>query len=178
MPSNLIVAQMNMTRRSMVISTVGALGATWLPTAAVEPSTAASAGKAGALSDLVSLDDFERAARKVAARAYENIASGAGDEITIRWNREDYNKLKLRPRVLVDVESLIPAWSCSDKSQIFLSFWRRRRCIDWLTPKERWRQPAALGRPTRHSLLVVSARAEWRTLPTWTVNPCGFSCMV
>ena len=40
------------------------------------------------------------------AMAYEDIASGAGDEVTIRWNREDYNQLKLRPRVLVDVDVL------------------------------------------------------------------------
>lgn len=100
-------AAMNMTRRNMVLSTVSALAATFLPTAAVEPSPAAHEGNAGALSDLVSLDDFERAAReRMAAMAYEFVASGAGDEVTIRWNREDYNKLKLRPRVLVDVEVL------------------------------------------------------------------------
>jgi hypothetical protein len=83
--------------------------------------------------------------------AYEYIASGAGDEITIRWNREDYNKLKLRPRVLVDVEVLDTSLELFGKSQTFLSFWRRPRCIDWHTPKERWRQHAALGRPMRHS---------------------------
>lgn len=98
---------MNMTRRNMVRSTVSALGATLLPTAAAQPSPAVHEGNAGALSNLVSLDDFERAAReRMAAMAYEFVASGAGDEVTIRWNREDYNKLKLRPRVLVDVEVL------------------------------------------------------------------------
>jgi 4-hydroxymandelate oxidase len=56
---------------------------------------------------LFSLDDFERAAReRMAAVAYEFIASGAGDEITVRWNREKFNKLTLRPRALVDVEVL------------------------------------------------------------------------
>lgn len=90
-----------------MLSTVSALGATLLPAAADQPSPAAPAGSAGGLADLVSLDDFERAAReRMATMAYEFVASGAGDEITIRWNREDYNKLKLRPRVLVDVESL------------------------------------------------------------------------
>ena len=98
---------MNMTRRKMVLSTVGALGATLLPAVAAQPRPAAHKGKAEALSGLVSLDDFERAAReRMATMAYEFVASGAGDEITIRWNREDYNKLKLRPRVLVDVEVL------------------------------------------------------------------------
>ena len=98
---------MNMTRRNMVLSTVTALGATLLPAVAAQPRPAARKGNASALSGLVSLDDFERAAReRMATMAYEFVASGAGDEITIRWNREDYNKLKLRPRVLVDVEVL------------------------------------------------------------------------
>ncbi len=98
---------MNMTRRNMVLSTVSALGATLLPTAAAQLPAVAHEGTAGDLSGLVSLDDFERAAReRMAAMAYEFVASGAGDEVTIRWNRDDYNKLKLRPRVLVDVDVL------------------------------------------------------------------------
>jgi 4-hydroxymandelate oxidase len=98
---------MNMTRRQMVLSTVGALGATSLPTVAADPLPSPREGNAGKLSELVSLDDFERAAReRMAAMAYEFVASGAADEITIRWNREEYNKLKLRPRVLVDVAAL------------------------------------------------------------------------
>ena len=81
---------MNMTRRNMVRSTMSALGATLLPTAAAQPSPAVHEGNAGGLLDLVSLDDFERAAReRMDAMAYEYIASGAGDEITIRWNREE-----------------------------------------------------------------------------------------
>jgi hypothetical protein len=81
---------MNMTRRNMVLSTVSALGATLLPTAADQLSPAAHEGNAGVLSDLASLDDFERAAReRMVAMAYEFVASGAGDEVTIRWNPED-----------------------------------------------------------------------------------------
>ena len=59
------------------------------------------------LSELVCLADFEAAAReRMSVTAYEYIASGAADEITIRWNREAFDKLALRPRVLVDVERI------------------------------------------------------------------------
>jgi 4-hydroxymandelate oxidase len=54
--------------------------------------------------DPVSLQDFEASARKrMAPGIYDFIAGGAADEITIRWNREAYDRLRLRPRVLVDV---------------------------------------------------------------------------
>jgi 4-hydroxymandelate oxidase len=37
---------------------------------------------------------------------YEYIAGGAGDEITLRANREAFDRIRLRPRVLVDVSRL------------------------------------------------------------------------
>jgi len=59
------------------------------------------------LTDLLSLDDFEIRAREVLPRmVYEFIASGAGDEHTIRWNREAFGEFRLRPRV---PESAAPA---------------------------------------------------------------------
>lgn len=59
------------------------------------------------LSELVSLADIEGEARKrMSVLAYEFIASGAADEITIRWNREAFDNLRLRPRVLMDVEKI------------------------------------------------------------------------
>src|SRR5689334_25286027 len=52
----------------------------------------------------VCLQDFEEAARKkLPPTTYDFMAGGAADEITIRWNREAYDRLALRPRVLVDV---------------------------------------------------------------------------
>jgi 4-hydroxymandelate oxidase len=55
----------------------------------------------------VSLRDFEEAARKkLASPVYDFLAGGAADEITIRWNREAYDRLALRPRVLVDVSQV------------------------------------------------------------------------
>jgi 4-hydroxymandelate oxidase len=59
------------------------------------------------VSALLSLDDFEIRARECLPRpVFEFIASGAADEITVRWNREAYDRLALRPRVLRDVAAL------------------------------------------------------------------------
>jgi len=55
----------------------------------------------------VCLSDFEGAARsKLSKVAYDFVAGGAADEITIRWNREAYDRKSLRPRVLVDVSKV------------------------------------------------------------------------
>jgi 4-hydroxymandelate oxidase len=52
----------------------------------------------------VCLADFEAAARRVIPpMAWEYIAGGAGDEHTLRWNVDAFARIRLRPRVLVDV---------------------------------------------------------------------------
>lgn len=49
----------------------------------------------------VNVFDFEALARQRISRlAFEYIASGAGDEITLRRNRECFEELRLQPRVL------------------------------------------------------------------------------
>jgi 4-hydroxymandelate oxidase len=59
------------------------------------------------LSELLSLHDVEEQARQRMSHAsYEYVASGAGDEITLRWNSERYRELRLRPNVLRDVSQL------------------------------------------------------------------------
>jgi 4-hydroxymandelate oxidase len=55
-------------------------------------------------SPLVCLADYEAAAnRKLPRSTQDFVAGGAADEITIRWNREAYDRIALKPRVLVDV---------------------------------------------------------------------------
>ena len=50
------------------------------------------------------LAEYEAAARAVLpGQVYDYFAGGADDETTLRWNREAYRRLLLRPRVLVDV---------------------------------------------------------------------------
>ncbi len=54
--------------------------------------------------DILSIPEMEERARSAMARmAYEFVASGAGDENTVKWNREAYDRIALRPRVLRNV---------------------------------------------------------------------------
>ena len=56
---------------------------------------------------LLSLEDYERAAReRVDPVAWEYIDSGAADELTLRWNREAYREVRLVPRQLRDVSAI------------------------------------------------------------------------
>ena len=59
------------------------------------------------MTDFFTLDDFERAACECLPHAtYEYIAGGAADEVTLRWNHEALQRIRLRPRVLQDVSSI------------------------------------------------------------------------
>jgi 4-hydroxymandelate oxidase len=56
---------------------------------------------------LVCVADFEAAAReRVPHMAWEYLSGGAGDENSVRWNREAFERIRLFPRVLVDVSRL------------------------------------------------------------------------
>ncbi len=55
----------------------------------------------------ICLADFELLAKaKMPARSWEYVCAGAGDEITVRWNEEAYRRIRLKPRILVDVSKL------------------------------------------------------------------------
>jgi 4-hydroxymandelate oxidase len=59
------------------------------------------------LDQALSLPDFEALAHNhISHGAWERIQGGAADELTVRWNREAYDHIRLRPRVLVDVSKL------------------------------------------------------------------------
>ena len=59
------------------------------------------------MNDVITLDDFEELARqRVPHMAYEFVASGAADEVTLRWNIEAFQHIALRPRVLRDVSRI------------------------------------------------------------------------
>ena len=59
------------------------------------------------MDELLTLDDAERLAEQVLpADAWSYIVGGAGDERTLRWNREAFSRFRLRPRVLVDVSEV------------------------------------------------------------------------
>ncbi len=59
------------------------------------------------MDQLLTLDDAERLAQQaVSPEAWGYIAGGAGDERTLRWNREAFSRCRLRYRVLVDVSTV------------------------------------------------------------------------
>ncbi len=59
------------------------------------------------LGGFFTLSDLEAAAsKKVAGPAWAYVQGGAGEEQTMKANREAFNRRTLRPRVLVDVETL------------------------------------------------------------------------
>ena len=59
------------------------------------------------IESIVTVDDAERLAESVLPpEAWAYIVGGAGDERTLRWNREAFSRYHLRPRVLVDVSSV------------------------------------------------------------------------
>lgn len=59
------------------------------------------------LSEILNVFDFEKAAeRTMSTMAFEYVASGAADELTLRWNRQALDGLQLLPKVLNDVSHI------------------------------------------------------------------------
>jgi 4-hydroxymandelate oxidase len=68
-----------------------------------DPTPHSSSTKA----DPVCLDDYEALARERLPRpAWEFFNAGSGDEVTLRWNREAFSRLRLKPRVMIDVSTI------------------------------------------------------------------------
>lgn len=60
-----------------------------------------------AVEQLLTVDDAERLAEQaVTLEAWSYMVGGAGDERTLRWNRDAFSRFRFRPRVLVDVSSV------------------------------------------------------------------------
>ena len=100
---------MSVSRRHALKSGV-AFGATMMidrTAAAGVVSREAGQSAAKSAAPLLTLEDYERAARaRVDPVAWEYIASGAADEISLRWNVEAYRSTRLVPRQLRDVSTL------------------------------------------------------------------------
>jgi len=101
------------TSRREVLRSAGAIAsAAALASATGAGAQAAAPGQApgaatGNPADLFDIPDFERAARKaMSPMAWEYISGGAADEITLRWNHQAYEQIRLKPRALVDVSRL------------------------------------------------------------------------
>src|SRR6516162_1800717 len=59
------------------------------------------------LETILSLGEFEALAQtSMSAMAFGYVAGGAADELTLSANSEDWKKIRLAPRVLVDVSEI------------------------------------------------------------------------
>jgi phosphoribosylanthranilate isomerase len=75
--------------------------------AAIRLNAQSAAASGSELEPLLSLFDFETEAHtRIPHGAWERISGGSADEITLRWNREAYEHIRLKPRILVDVSKL------------------------------------------------------------------------
>lgn len=82
-------------RRAVLFSALGSVAATHGRLRAQAPDR------------LLSLFDFETEAHtRISHGAWERVQGAAADEITMRWNREAYDHIRLKPRILVDVSAL------------------------------------------------------------------------
>lgn len=60
-----------------------------------------------AAQEAICIADYEPLAKaKMSSTAWEYINAAAADELTDRWNKEAYQKIRLKPRVLIDASGL------------------------------------------------------------------------
>lgn len=99
-----------MDRRELVQSLAAAAAASLASGESVEaqqPQPPAKPAAPAAGVQPVNLHEFETLARKRITRmAYDYIAGGGADEVTLRRNRESFDQIRLKPRVLKDVSKL------------------------------------------------------------------------
>jgi hypothetical protein len=110
-------------RRQAITLVAGALGA--LPGGLLSRVSLAQSQSAPPSGAPVNVLEFEPLARQRLPReVWEYISQGAADELTLRRNREAFDAIRLRPRVLVDAVST-PGSSSSARSSTSRSCWRR-----------------------------------------------------
>ena len=98
---------MAITRRELIRSAGVLAAASAVGAAEQRPAAPGSAPSRGSATELVDVPDFEREARaRLPALAWDYIAGAAADEHTLRWNTDAFTRLRLKPRVLVDVSQL------------------------------------------------------------------------
>lgn len=77
------------TRRDVLLSTAGLMGTSTFRVDRVQGQQGTPTAAEPSLADPVSVPDYERLARaRMSHSAFEYMAGGAGDEITLRWNLE------------------------------------------------------------------------------------------
>ena len=103
-------ARHNASHKKSALLSAGALAAASVipPAIAVAQESAPLAQQTSAVvPEPICLADFEPLAKaKMPTMGWEYINGGAADELTLRWNKEAFQRIRLKPHVLVDVSKL------------------------------------------------------------------------
>ena len=100
---------MPFTRREALLSTGMLVAASAVPLAATAEQETTSPSQSAPVASMepVCLADFEPLAKaKMPVMGWEYVSGGAADELTMKWNKEAFQRIRLKPRVLVDVSKL------------------------------------------------------------------------
>ena len=98
---------MSLTRRDLLRSAGLLAGASAIGAEQPAGGAAPAAAAPAATVEPVDIPDYARLApTHMSKMAWEYISGGAADELTLQWNHEAYDRIRLRPRVLVDVSKL------------------------------------------------------------------------
>jgi 4-hydroxymandelate oxidase len=95
------------TRRDALILAAGAASTVGLQTTDARVSQSQASDVSVIPPGVVTLEDFETLAQqRLSAQTFTIVHSGVADDTTVRWNREAFQRIRLRPRVLADVSQL------------------------------------------------------------------------
>jgi 4-hydroxymandelate oxidase len=100
---------MTTTRRELLFSTGALAGASMLPVGSSFPALTLQQSQdvSREVDNALNVWDFKAIAEKrLPGPTWSYLTGGAADEITLRWNRESFDKIRLRPNVLVDATPL------------------------------------------------------------------------
>jgi FMN-dependent dehydrogenase len=90
--------------------------------------------------EAVCLADFETIAQqRLTPEVYAFISGGAADELTVRWNQEALERVRLRSRVLVDVSQVDTRLTLFGQSLSCPILLAQRHCTAWSIQTVRWR---------------------------------------
>ena len=107
----------------------------------------------GRVEEALSVWDLKAMAQeRLPLAAWTNIVGASADEITMRWNRESYDEIRLRPRVMVDPRQI-------DMSTTLLG--QKLNVPILLAPTE------GTGAPTRKENWPLSEGRVRRASPWW-----------
>jgi 4-hydroxymandelate oxidase len=99
------------------LASAAAIGLSTKQAASAEPNSRSERDRGTPPPTLVSLYDYESAAKRIlSAPAWEYFNGGSADEITLRRNRQALDSLQLKPRVLVDVTRIDTSRTLLDRN--------------------------------------------------------------